>query len=249
MLKLQVNETLESIIGKQVMYGNVVGVMKTSIAIKRRIFYCFFTQETSHWYLCFTVWWWKSERWQWGGTSRKLLEKDIGSKEVEFKVLKSIWESLSFRACLASIARYYHRSSHSSPFGIYSMVSLTCQQGRKEIAIRKVFGATVAWGYFSGICPTAWHYCRTHRLSGGNLSDALVAGASMCDKPPSTDGSIWLFWYGWHWSYLLRSDRVSGAYFRQSSGSGEERVKTKYNNLWKNCLFAISVYLCGYLNT
>lgn len=49
-------------------------------------------------------------------------------------------------------------------FGIYSLVTLTCEQRRKEIAIRKVNGATVWRPVFPGISNHAL-YCCTVRFS------------------------------------------------------------------------------------
>ena len=149
MLKLQENETRESIIGKQVMYGNVVGVIKNfysgSQTEEQEPIIFFPTQEKQALVsVLYRVMDGKAK--EANEAIHTLLEKETGCKEVEFQSMEEHLEKAyrSERALLYMLGIITGVCILISIFGIYSMVSLTCQQRRKEIAIRKVFGATVA---------------------------------------------------------------------------------------------------------
>ncbi|MDD4637743.1 MAG: FtsX-like permease family protein, partial [Bacteroidales bacterium] len=155
MLKLQENETLESIIGKSIVFGKVAGVVKNfyicSLSEEQRpmVFNAsnpmvFNGSNNKYDKLYYKVMDGKAK--EANEAIRKLLEKETGSKEIQFYSLEEHLEEVyrSERALLLMLGIITGVCILISIFGIYSMVSLTCQQRRKEIAIRKVFGATVA---------------------------------------------------------------------------------------------------------
>jgi len=156
MLKLEKDETSESIIGKRFIFGKVAGVVKNfyiSSLTEEQVPIVFSVPHVRDYStgalldnyntVYYKVMEGKAK--EANEAIRTLLEKETGSKDIQFYSLEEHLEKVyrSERALLLLLGIITGVCILISIFGIYSMVSLTCQQRRKEIAIRKVFGATV----------------------------------------------------------------------------------------------------------
>ncbi len=149
LLKQQENETLETIMGKDILYGKVVGVIKNfysgSQAEEQKpiVLYSPDYGDPGRLVLYRVM---EGKAKEANEAIRILLEKETGSNQIQFNSMEESLEKAyrSERALLLLLGIITGVCILISIFGIYSMVSLTCQQRRKEIAIRKVFGATVA---------------------------------------------------------------------------------------------------------
>ncbi|MDD4821629.1 MAG: ABC transporter permease [Bacteroidales bacterium] len=149
LLKEQENETLETIMGKNILYGKVVGVIKNfysgSQAEEQKPIVLYSPDYNDHaGMLLYRVMDGKAK--ETNEAIRTLLEKETGNTDFQFSSLEESLEKAyrSERALLLMLGIITGVCILISIFGIYSMVSLTCQQRRKEIAVRKVFGASVA---------------------------------------------------------------------------------------------------------
>jgi len=140
---------LETIMGKDILYGKVVGVIKNfysgSQAEEQKpiVLYSPGFSDPGRLVLYRVM---DGKAKEANEAIRILLEKETGRKDIQFYSLEESLEKAyrSERALLLLLGIITGVCILISIFGIYSMVSLTCQQRRKEIAIRKVFGATVA---------------------------------------------------------------------------------------------------------